>query len=111
MPKGNTKTSKAKNTKDKKAKKDPNRPKRPPTPYFLYLNEHRASIKEEHPDAKVTEIAKIASEQWKALGEEEKKEYQTKADAAKEQYKKDIEKYDGKKQASEEEEEEEGDSE
>ncbi|EMD46595.1 high mobility group (HMG) box domain containing protein, partial [Entamoeba histolytica KU27] len=76
MPKGNTKTSKAKNIKDKKAKKDkkdPNRPKRPPTPYFIYLNEHRASIKEEHPDIRFTEISKVASEQWKALGEEEKK--------------------------------------
>ena len=81
--------------KDKKQKreKDPNKPKRPQTAYFLYLGDHRAQIKEENPEAKVTEIAKIASENWKTLDEEQKQYYMKKAEEAKEEYKRQMEAY------------------
>ena len=83
--------------KKQKREKDPNKPKKAPTAYFLYLGDNRAKIKEENPDAKVTDIAKIASQQWKELDEETRAEYQKKADQAKEEYKRAMEVYEANK--------------
>lgn len=47
--------------------KDPNRPKRPQSAYFIWLNEHREQIKEEHPGISVTELSKKAGEMWKEV--------------------------------------------
>ena len=97
---------------EKKAKKtkDPNRPKKPLTAYFMYLKDHRAEIKEQNPDAKVTEITKIASDLWKSADEETKKYYNDKAEEAKELYKKQMEDYEaGKGVAHDDEEEDESD--
>ncbi|ELP91313.1 hypothetical protein EIN_153200 [Entamoeba invadens IP1] len=108
------KTNKAKvekKPKKEKKTKDPNKPKKPQTAYMLYLNEHRAEIKEKFPDMKVTEVAKKAGENWKAMGEEDKKPYQDKADKAKETWKTEMKKYEEKKDGSAEEEEGEEDDE
>ena len=43
----------------KKAKKDPNKPKRNMSSFFLYSNDVRATVKEENPDAKFGDIAKV----------------------------------------------------
>lgn len=43
------------------------KPKRPLSAYMLWLNEHRESIKAEHPGIKVTEIAKRGGELWRGL--------------------------------------------
>ena len=88
--------------KEKKVK-DPNKPKRPQTAYFIYLGEHRAQIKEENPDAKVTEIAKIASENWKNVDEETRQYYIKKAEEAKEEYKRKMEEYEAGKGGNDEE--------
>lgn len=79
----------------KKAKvaKDPNAPKRPPTSYFIFLTENRDAIKAKNPEAKVTEIARIAGQQWKALSPAQKKPYEDKNVAAKAQYEKDVAAY------------------
>lgn len=48
-------------------------PKRPMAGFFLYINEKRASFKQEHPDAGVAEITKQLSAQWQGMTEEEQK--------------------------------------
>ena len=55
----------------KKAKKDPNKPKRPQSAFMIFSNENRARIKEENPDAKFGEMAKLLSAEYKNLGKEE----------------------------------------
>ena len=41
-----------------KKEKDPNMPKRPLTPYFAFSADERPKVRAEHPDWKVTEVAK-----------------------------------------------------
>ena len=59
----------------KNKQKDPNAPKRPASAYMLWLNENRASIKDEllttNPDAKVTDVTKRAGQLWKDLTDDE----------------------------------------
>lgn len=81
--------------KKKKAAKDPNAPKRPMSAYFLYSNAVRNSVKEQNPEAKFGDIAKIISSQYKALSESELAEWQKKADADKERYQAEMEAYRG----------------
>ena len=109
----NSKQCKKDAKKGKKAKKekDPNKPKKPMTAYFMYLADHREEIKAANPDAKVTEITKIASQQWKELDEETKNVYNAKVEAAKEEYKKQMEEYEANKDAHDDEEEEDEDDE
>ena len=53
----------------KKAKKDPTKPKRAKNPYFLFTAAKRATIKEQHPEAKPTEIAKLLGVAWEECKE------------------------------------------
>ncbi len=70
-----------KEKKEGKAKKvkDPNAPKREPTAYIKFSNAMRPTILAEHPElaSKVTEVAKIVGEKWKALSDAEKAKYKT----------------------------------
>ena len=52
--------------------KDLNAPKRPSTPYFLWLSDNRARLKEENPDIPNKELLKLAGEGWQALEKDEK---------------------------------------
>merc|ERR1711920_429211 len=66
---------KAKEGKAKK-EKDPNKPKRPVGgAYGCFLNANRAAFQKERPGA-VSEVAKLASERWKALAAGEKEKYE-----------------------------------
>lgn len=47
-------------TTKKRKKKDPNAPKRNMSAYFIYSQEMRPVIKEEHPDASFGETAKVS---------------------------------------------------
>lgn len=58
-----------------KKPKDPNAPKRPQTAYFLYTNDRRADLKAEHPDWKVSDIAKHLGAEWKNLTDAQKAPY------------------------------------
>ena len=42
-------------------------PKRPRSAYFLWLNDHRAVIKEDNPGASISEISKVAGQLWNDL--------------------------------------------
>jgi len=72
--------------KRKKQKKDPNMPKRNMSAFFLYSIEHRPRVKEENPDAKFGDIAKLISQEFKALTEKERKKYDKLAAQDKERY-------------------------
>jgi len=65
----------AKTKRGGKKEKDPNQPKKPPTPFFAWMGENRERIKTENPDATIGQLGKLGGEQWKALGDEEKKKY------------------------------------
>ena len=51
----------------RKPKKDPNAPKRPPTAYMQWLNENRSTLKKENPGLSITELSKVAGQQWKTV--------------------------------------------
>jgi HMG (high mobility group) box len=83
----------AKGKRGKKAKKDPNAPKRNMSAYFLYSIEMRPRIKEENPSAGFGELAKLISEQFKALPPRERKVWDEKAVADKVRYEREMEDY------------------
>ena len=49
------------------------------TPYIAFSLAMRPKIKEENPKARFGKIAKITGKMWKALSEDEKKEWEEKA--------------------------------
>ena len=63
--------------------------------YFLYLNEHRPRFVAQ--GLKVTEIAKAASVEWKALSPQQKAKYEDQAAEAKAKYEGDKAKYEASK--------------
>ena len=67
-------------------KKQKTGPKRATTAYFFFTADMRERVKEENPDLKVTEIAKVIGAKWKALTDEEKQKYNDMADKDKERY-------------------------
>jgi len=73
--------------------KDPNKPKRNMSAFFLYSNANRERVKTEHPEAKFGDIAKILSQEYKALPEKEKKQWEDLAEKDKERYKREMEDY------------------
>ena len=56
----------------RKPKKDPNAPKRPPTAYMQWLNENRSALKKENPGLSITELSKVAGQQWKTVDQQQK---------------------------------------
>jgi len=77
--------------------KDPNAPKRGRNAYMLWLGENRSRIKEAlveaGKDSKVSEVSKVAGEEWKGLSEDEKLPYQKQAAEEKVAYQKAMEEY------------------
>ena len=63
---------------------------------MLWMNASRASIKEEHPDAKVTDIGRIAGAKWKEMDAEAKAPWDAKAKADKERYEAEMKAYKAK---------------
>lgn len=70
----------------KKKPKDPNSPKRPLSAYFLFLQDNREKIKEDNKDKKMTERTQMIAALWRELDAEKKGEYQSKAEALKEEF-------------------------
>ena len=65
-------------------------PKRSPTAFFLFAKDRRPAIKQDQPDAKVTDVAKILGQEWRNLADSSKVKYQSEAQRLKKIY--DIEK-------------------
>merc|ERR1719273_1727069 len=82
--------SEKKKERGEKKSKDPNRPKKPTGgAYGVFLAENRAKIVASLPTGhKITDVAKTAGEQFKALSEEQKKPYHDKYVKKQEEYKK-----------------------
>ena len=88
-----------KKAKKSKSPKDPNKPKRPQNAYMMWFNqEGRNNIREENPDAKPTEIAKLASPIWENMIPKDKKKWEKKSTNARAQYEKDIKIYNDSKE-------------
>lgn len=69
-------------------------PKRPMTGYMLFSNDNRAKVKEKHPNVKgAAQVAKILGEMWSKAGDSVKKSYQSKYEAAKKKYDKEMEQF------------------
>ena len=69
-----------KNSKVKKEKKeDKPKKKRGMTGYLLFSKENRATVKEELGDVKPTEVVTEVAKRWKALSDEEREEWNTRA--------------------------------
>jgi len=81
--------SEKRKAKDGKKKKDKNAPKKPAGgAYGVFLAENRAAIVKSLPAGhKITDVAKAAGEQWKALPEAAKKPFQDKFLKKQEEYK------------------------
>merc|ERR1712187_458425 len=99
--------------KDGKKKKDPNAPKRPGGgAYGVWLAENRPKIVSSLPQGhKMTDVAKAAGEQWKALSDAAKKPYEAKYAKKQEEYEKAMEDYKKANPDSEDHEEEENEEE
>jgi len=80
-------------TTGKRPKKDPNAPKKPMTAYFAWMNENRPRIKEEHPNASLGEIAKVAGSEWKEVDPDVKAEFEEAYKKQMEAYKKQMKNY------------------
>jgi hypothetical protein len=89
-----------KNNKNKKKPKDPNAPKKNMSAFFHFAKEKREQFKKNNPDAKVyvVIINKKAKEEWDVLDELQKKKYIELADKDEKRYKKEIKKYNEKKE-------------
>jgi hypothetical protein len=74
----------------KTKQRDPDAPKRPASAYMLWLNDNRASIKDEllttNPDAKITDVTKRAGKLWNELSDDEKAPFQTASEELREKY-------------------------
>jgi len=79
----------------KKKKKDPNAPKRNQSAFFIYSNTHRATVKQNNPDASFGDIAKIISKLFKALSEKERSKYDKLALEDKARYQREMAAYKG----------------
>jgi len=63
------------------------KPKRPPTAYFMFLCSFRADYKAKNPGTKgIKDMSKAAGEKWRAMSAEEKRPFEQRALAAKDEY-------------------------
>ena len=81
-------------TKAKTKKKDPNAPKKPLSAYFLFSQEERLKVKNEHPNYSICEVAKELGERWANLAPEVKQCYQQMAEEGRQKYNQDMAKAD-----------------
>lgn len=56
--------------------KDATQPKRPMSGFFFFSMQNQANLKQQNPDIKITERAKLNGEQWNKMTEVEKQPYQ-----------------------------------
>ena len=65
-------------------------PKRPMNASFLYVNAKREEYRKANPEAKLGEVTKALSDQFKALSDEARKEWDDKAAADKARYEREL---------------------
>ena len=66
-------------------------PKHPTCAYFLWMNDvGRAGVQERNPGAPMSEVSKMCGEEWRALGDAEKKKYERMKEEAKRKFDEDM---------------------
>lgn len=83
-------------TEKKKAtrkKKDPNAPKRSLSAYMFFANENRDIVRAENPGITFGEVGRMLGDKWKALTDEDKEPYNSKAAVDKKRYEKEKAEY------------------
>eukprot|EP00483_Globobulimina_turgida_P013387 UN13411 len=69
-------------------------PKRPLSAYILYGKDERVAVKEQNPDLNIYEVMKVIADHWKTnVTDEDKKKYEDEANALREEWKIEKEKY------------------
>ncbi|CAH0488945.1 hypothetical protein KXD40_005931 [Peronospora effusa] len=91
-------------TKGSRKKKDPNAPKRALSAYFFFCNDIRQETRDENPNKKITEIATLLAEKWRALPDKKRLKYQKMHDEAKVKYQHQMDVYNSNGAVEEEEE-------
>jgi len=79
--------------KPQKKKKDPNAPKQPLSAYFLFSQEERLKVKEEHTGYSICEVAKELGRRWADMAPEVKQRYQQMAEEGRQKYDQDMAAY------------------
>ncbi|KAI9905731.1 hypothetical protein PsorP6_013432 [Peronosclerospora sorghi] len=92
-------------TKGSRKKKDPNAPKRALSAYFFFCNDIRQETRDENPNMKITEIAQLSAEKWRALPDKKRLKYQKMNEEAKAKYQQEMDAYNSNGAAVEQEEE------
>jgi len=83
---------------NKKGKvRDPNRPKAPLTAFNLFAKSRREKIKTSNPDKNFNEISALVGKAWKALADDERKQFFDDAAAERAEYKEAMTRYNGSK--------------
>lgn len=80
-------------TKGTRKKKDPNAPKRALSAYFFFCNDIRQEVRDENPNKKITEIATLLAEKWRALPDKKRVKYQKMHEEAKVKYQQQMDEY------------------
>eukprot|EP00967_Tisochrysis_lutea_P155339 scaffold310684_cov28-Tisochrysis_lutea.AAC.2 len=99
-PPKKSKTDAGKVQKKTRKKKDKDAPKRAMSAYMFYMNANRERYKEEHPGAKVTEIGKLAGDEWRAMDADAKAPWEEKAKGDKDRYEREMQEYTEAKRAA-----------
>lgn len=86
-----------KKVRKRKAIKDPNAPKKPLTSYILFFNSLRSQVAEKNTGMSQTEIAKLISQQWKEMPDEEKAYWRGLYEKEKVRYDSEMSKYNASK--------------
>jgi structure-specific recognition protein 1 len=72
--------------KKKRAKKDPNAPKKALSAFMYFSNAKREEVKAANPGIAFGDVGKALGERWRALGADERREFDEAADRDKERY-------------------------
>ena len=101
MTKNNSKAISSKKDKEVRTKKPIKKansgPKKPTTAFFCYLKDRRQKLHNEQPNIKYTDLLGKLAEEWRKLGEEEKKKYLKLAEDDRKRYKKELQAFKSKK--------------
>eukprot|EP00954_Amorphochlora_amoebiformis_P009362 728806-Amorphochlora_amoeboformis.AAC.3 len=69
------------------------KPKRPKSGYMHFLDQRRSSCKEQNPGAKMIDLQKIMSTEWRELSASAKKTYEDIAKKSKQEYQEKVKEY------------------
>lgn len=77
----------------KRRKKDPSKPRGRLSAYMYFGQTLRPALRQQHPEASVTELAKLIGQKWRELSDDDKKPYEDLAEQDKERYRREMENY------------------